>query len=188
MKTIINNQNQYERQDYYFGMLEDVRNTFIGYGRYLERNNIPDEGSIEDYENYLIFQEAQCKEFEVDDTETFIKNYYDNLPQKTKDYMEFFDFLLECQTWDNDIVIIKGEDWDEFYNNFDPNEERDMNLAGWCDADKFYDKFAEITGTEKWKFESWFISCKYIDTYTYNTMNLIVNINGINQRFIIDRV
>jgi hypothetical protein len=136
----------------------------------------------------IINNQNQYKK-QSDDTESIIKNYYDNLPQKTKEYMEFIDFLLNSQTWDNDIVIIRGEDWDEFYNNFDPNDEdMEMKLAGWCQADNFYDKFEEITGTDKWKFESCFISSKYIDTYTYNTMNLIVNIDGTNQRFIIDKV
>jgi hypothetical protein len=160
-------------------------NTFIGYGRYLERNDISNEGSIDDYEMFLEFREAQCKEFEVDNTEVIIKDYYDNLPQKTKEYMEFLDYILEAIDL-YELVIIKGEDWDEFYNSDDM--EREMNLAGWCQANNFYDKFEEITGTDIWKFESCFISSKYIDTYTYNTMNLIVNINGINQRFIIDRV
>jgi len=112
-------------------------------------------------------------------------NQFNNLPQKTEEYLEFISFLLEQENWSNDVVIIKGEDWDEFYSSDDI--EYEMKLE-YCDARSFYDKFAEITGTDKWKFESYFVSSKYIDTYTYNTMNLIVKINNVNQRFIIDAV
>ena len=112
-------------------------------------------------------------------------NQFNNLPQKTEEYLEFISFLLEQENWSNDVVIIKGEDWDEFYNTDD--DEYEMKLE-YCNASKFYDKFAEMTGTDKWKFESYFVSSKYIDTYTYNTMNLIVKINNVNQRFIIDAV
>lgn len=179
METIIKNENGYPREDYYYGIMQDVRNVFIGYGRYLERNDIPKEGSIEDYETFLQFQDAKMKEFDVDDC-------FKKLPQKTKEYMEFVDFLMEQQGWEHDLIIIKGEHWDEFYSTND--EDYEMKIDGWVQADKFYDKFAEIINTDKWKFESAFVSSKYIDTYTYNTINLIVNINGKNERFIIDCV
>lgn len=109
----------------------------------------------------------------------------EDLPQKTEEYLEFISFLLEQEDWERDVVIIRGEDWDEFYSTDD--EEYEMKLE-YCDARNFYDKFAEITNTDKWKFESYFVSSKYIDEWTYNTMNLIVKINGRNERFIIDAV
>jgi hypothetical protein len=100
--------------------------------------------------------------------------------------MEFVDFLMEQQGWEHDLIIIKGEYWDEFYSTDD--DEYEMKIAGWVQASEFYDKFAEITNTDKWKFESAFVSSKYLDTYTYNTINLIVSVNGKNERFIIDCV
>ena len=114
-----------------------------------------------------------------------IEKHNENLPQKTEEYLEFISFLLEQENWERDIVIIKGSDWDEFYSTND--EDYEMKLE-YCDAGSFYDKFAEITGTDKWKFESYFVSSKYLDTYTYNTMNLIVNIDDNIERFIIDAV
>lgn len=139
MKTIINNQNDYERNDYY---------------------------------------KAQEKEFDID-------IYENNLSQKTEDYLEFISFLLEQEDWQRDVIIIKGEDWDEFYSTDDEDYEMKMVIV---QASKFYDKFSEITNTNEWEFESYFVSSKYLDTYTYNTMNLIVKINNVNQRFIIDCV
>ena len=50
----------------------------------------------------------------------------------------------------------------------------------------FYDEFEKITGINHWKFEECFVSTKYIDERTYNTMNLIIDVNGKRERFIID--
>lgn len=114
-----------------------------------------------------------------------IKKHYETLPQKTEEYLEFISFLLEQEEWCRDVVIIRGRDWDEFYSTDD--EDYEMKLE-YCDARSFYDKFAEITGTDKWKFESYFVCAKYIDEVYYNTMNLIVKVNNRNERFIIDCV
>lgn len=115
-----------------------------------------------------------------------IKKYYENLSQKTEEYLEFISFLLEQEEWDREVIIIKQSDWDEFYNTDD--EDYEMKITAYVQASEFYDKFAEITGTDECKFESSFVSSKYIDTYTYNTMSLIVNIEGNIERFIIDCV
>lgn len=111
---------------------------------------------------------------------------FSNLPQRTIEYLVFLDFLQEQRDWDNDLVIISGEEWDKFY---DPatDDEYEMKLDI-VNVKDFFDKFAEITKTDKWKFESYFVSSKYIDEWTYNTMNLIVKVDGINKRFIIDCV
>ena len=114
------------------------------------------------------------------------KNAYEsNLPQRTIEYLTFLDFLQEQWNWDNDLVIISGEEWDKFYSTDDIDYEMKLDIVN---SEDFFNKFAEITKTDQWKFESTFISSKYLDTYTYNTMNLIVKIDGINQRFIIDCV
>jgi len=111
---------------------------------------------------------------------------FSNLPQRTIEYLTFLDFLQDQRDCDNDLVIISGEEWDKFY---DPatDDEYEMKLDI-VNVKNFFDKFAEITKTNQWKFESYFVSSKYIDEWTYNTMNLIVKINGINQRYIIDCV
>jgi len=179
MKTIINNQTQYPREDYYYGMMEDIRNTFINYGKNLERNNISGYGTIEDYETFLQFQEAQEEEFNVD--------VYENNPSpKAEDYLMFVDFLIEQEKWQREVIIVTESDWNEFYDSNDLD--REMKITAYVQANEFSDKFAEITGIDELKFESCFVSSTYLDTYTYNTMNLIIKINGVNQRFIIDCV
>lgn len=118
--------------------------------------------------------------------DTTIKDYFENLPQKEIERMNFEDYLLESIKWDYDIIIIKGEDWEEFHNNLD-DEDYEMKLE-YSDGVKFYDKFKELTGIGLLEFDECFVSAKYIDENTENSMNLIVKINGINQRFIIDCV
>jgi hypothetical protein len=51
METII--QTEMKREDYYEGTIMDIRNLFINYGHWLERNGIENEGSIDDYVQYL---------------------------------------------------------------------------------------------------------------------------------------
>jgi hypothetical protein len=114
------------------------------------------------------------------------KDYQNNLSQKTEEYLEFISFLLEAEEWDNEIVVIKSEMWDKFYETDD--EDYEMEIADHFSASDFYDKFAKITKTDKWKFETCFVSAKYIDEVYYNTMNLIIKINDRNERFIIDIV
>lgn len=119
--------------------------------------------------------------------ETIINNDYEsNLPQRTIEYLGFLNFLQEQRDWDNDLVIISGEEWDKFYDpTTDDEYEMKLDIVNVKD---FFNKFAEITKTDQWKFENYFVSSKYIDEWTYNTMNLIVKVDGLNQRFIIDCV
>jgi hypothetical protein len=69
--------NQYPRQDYYYGILEDSRNIFIGFGRWLQNNGIGDFGSIKDYVDYLNVREIELKEKQI-------KDFFDKL--KTGDF------------------------------------------------------------------------------------------------------
>jgi hypothetical protein len=175
------------RNDYYYTLI-DSRQIFTGYGRYLQLHQIEND-TIEDYENYLLTLEdekyIQEKESEVNDINNNVEYYSSRIRQNNDEYLEFINFLLEQEDWSNELVIIKGEIWDEFYSTDD--EEYEMKME-YCDAKSFYEKFAEITETNIEEFETNFISSKYIDTYTYNTMNLIIKINGTSQRFIIDAV
>jgi hypothetical protein len=160
--------------------MQDVRNVFISYGRYLERNNIAKEGSIEDYEKFLSFKDAQEKEFELGDS-------FQKSSQNNEEYLDLLAFLLEQEDWDRDLIIIRKDDWNEFYNRIN-DDEFEMKILDYVQASEFYNRFAQIANADELKFESVFVSSKYLDTYTYNAINLIVNINGRNERFIIDCV
>jgi hypothetical protein len=98
MEKLIKIENDYSMGNYYYGIIEDVRNVFINYGRYLERNDIPEEGSFEDYEIFLQFQNSQEKEFEID-------NYIEKSSEKQEDYLELLAFLTEQQDWDRELII-----------------------------------------------------------------------------------
>lgn len=63
MENIINNQSEYEypRRDYYYKILEDSRNIFIGFGKWLYEKGIEKQGTINDYETYLIEKDLEEK-------------------------------------------------------------------------------------------------------------------------------
>ena len=130
-----------------------------------------------------------------------MKNYYDNkemdkswneedyleiaeyqnnkLSQKDIEYTEFLCWILEQRDWENDIMIIKGNEYDRFMesdNNDD--EEMDMKIV---ESDNFYNQFKEITNVDIMN-ENNFVSMKYISR---NDINLILRANGMNQRFVI---
>lgn len=180
METIIKNERQYPREDYYLGMQIDVRNVFINYGRYLERNSIPDEGSIEDYEMFLQFQEAKQQEFEINDNDD-VEDI-----EKEDEYLEFLFFLSKASEWDNDLVIIKKHDIDSFNNSDD--EDKELNLSGWCQAEEFYDTFEKITGINSMLFENCFKGAKYLNDITYNSILISIYVDGNIEEFIIDLV
>ena len=164
-----------KRDDYYSRILIDVRETFTGYGRYLEKNNVIQD-DINYYERYL------QEKYESEECEQYQKEFYSNVPQKTIEYTEFLCFILEQTEWQNDLIIIKQGEWDRFW---EAKDEKDMNMII-VQAKDFYDEFEKITGINHWKFEECFVSTKYIDERSYNTMNLIIDIDGKRERFIID--
>lgn len=120
--------------------------------------------------------------------ETIIKTqqFESTLSQRTLDYLTFIDFISEQADDEGNLIVTRQEEMDRFKASNDID--REMKITAYVQANEFSDKFAEITGIDELKFESCFISSKYIDTYTYNTMNLIVKTNGKNERFIIDCV
>jgi hypothetical protein len=144
----------------------DVRNTFINFGRFLEKNKIDGQGSIDDYESSLVLEDQR---------------------QRTKEYTEFLTFLKEKQDWGNELIIIREEDWNEFHNRINDNE-FEMKILDYVQANEFYDKFANLVKINTEEFEDNFVSAKYIDDYTENTIELIININGKDEIFIIDCV
>jgi hypothetical protein len=177
MEKLIKIENDYSMGNYYYGIIEDVRNVFINYGRYLERNDIPEEGSFEDYEIFLQFQNSQEKEFEID-------NYIEKSSEKQEDYLELLAFLTEQQDWDRELIIIRKENWNEFYSTDDKGYE--MKIASYVQASQFYDRFSELVGIDITQFENNFVSAKYIDDYTENTIELVINVDGKDKTFIID--
>jgi hypothetical protein len=63
-----------------------------------------------------------------------------------------------------------------------------MKIASYVQASQFYDRFYELVGINVTQFENNFVSAKYIDDYTYNTIELTINIDDKDQVFIIDAV
>jgi hypothetical protein len=116
-----------------------------------------------------------------------IKDYYDSLSQKQLERMDFEDFLLDAIKWQEDVIIIRGEDMDEYKKIGMKDDDYEIKMQ-YTDGIDFYKKFKEITGVGLEEFDKDFISAKYIDLETENSMNLIIKVNGINQRFIIDKM
>lgn len=162
-----------KRTDYYSGIMMDVRDVFISYGRFLEKNNIENQGDICDYENYLHNREEQestenCTDYQLNN----------NLSDRDIEYTEFLCWMLECRNWDNEIAIIKGEEWDRFWESKIEDDEIDMKIV---QASDFYEEFEKLVGIDD--FDECFVHMKHIDD---NSVNLIVNVNGRNERYYID--
>lgn len=126
------------------------------------------------------------KSKELTELKQVLDSHKEYLKQKQETYLELLAFLSKQQDWQRDVIIIKGEDWDEFYSTDD--EDYEMNILGYVQACEFYDKFPELVGIKSEDFDNNFVSAKYIDDYTYNTIELTININNIDQVFIIDAV
>ena len=127
---------------------------------YCAKNNIENQWNEEDYIE--------------------IANYQNNkLSQKDIEYTELLCFILEQKENKYDICIIKGEHYDNF---MDSDDEIDMEMVI-IEAKDFYKEFRKISNVDIMD-ESCFIKMSYIDEGK-NDINLIVNDNGINKRYVI---
>jgi hypothetical protein len=172
METII--QTEMKREDYYEGTIMDIRNLFINYGHWLEKKGIENEGSIEDYENYLHNIEQQKLE---ESKETHLNN---SIPTRNDDLIEFQCWLAYQNEWDNEIIIIKKEEWDRFFESKIEDDEMDMKIV---QADDFYEEFEKLVGI--YDFDECFVRMNYIDE-VQNLISLTININGKDESFMID--
>lgn len=140
----------------------------------------------------MLFKGLKSYENEVDksnepmELKKVLDNHNEFLEQKQEDYLDFLAFLSEQEDWDRELIIIRKEDWNEFYSTDD--KEFEMKIASYVQAGEFYNRFAELVGIEPKEFEDNFVSTKYIDKNTENTIELIINIDGKDQVFIIDAV
>jgi uncharacterized short protein YbdD (DUF466 family) len=164
-------ENSINKNEYYTGIMMDVRDVFIGYGRYLEKNSINEQGDISDYENYLHNREEEnCTNYQLNN----------DLSDRNIEYIEFISWILEQSHLDEQLNVIRQEEWDRFWESEDKDDEIDMEIV---QAGDFYKEFEKLVGIDD--FDECFVHMKYINELQ-NSVNLIVNINGINQRFIID--
>jgi hypothetical protein len=167
-------ENCINKNEYYTNIMIDVRDLFIGYGRYLEKNNIENQGDICDYENYLhnIEQLEECneKEFQLNNS----------MPTRNNDLIEFQCWVAEQTELDNEIIIIKEDEWDRFFSSNIEDDEMDMEIV---QADDFYEEFEKLVDIKD--FDENFVHMEYIDE-VQNLISLIININGKDEKFMID--
>lgn len=152
-----------KREQYLEGTIPDVRNILVNYGHWLEKMGIKNEGTLEDYETYLVERDKQLEQ------------------QREDEHLEFICWICNNTYDDFPFMLISGEEWDRFQYSDIEDDEMDMMLI---DGEEFYDKFKDITGIELLDFDDQFISMTYIDEGN-NDIELIVNINGDNKRYII---
>jgi len=96
----------------------DCRKVLVGYGRYLEKNEIKGQGDIEDYEDFLNNAELIENENKIYDfinklkTEEYKVILYNGQTPILKDDIGFMDFVLDDLNEDstvelgNDIIVI----------------------------------------------------------------------------------
>jgi hypothetical protein len=160
----------------YYNLLIDSREIFTGYGRYLQEKGIKND-TIEEYENYLYNKEQQ----EATENSIYVcQRLNNNTPDKDSEYTEFLCWILEKTEWDNEITIIRQEEWDRFWNSDIEDDEMDMGIVY---ASDFYNEFERLVGIED--FDECFVHMKYIDELQ-NSISLIVNVNGKDERFRVD--
>jgi hypothetical protein len=153
-----------KRNQYFEGTIPDIRNIFVNFGHYLEKKGIKDEGDIFDYENYLIELDKQKEQ------------------QREDEHLEMISWILEQQNWENSFMLIRGSEWDRFYNSDDEDDIIDMQIIECYD---FYTKFKEITGVDLIKLDD-FVKMSYIDG-ARNDIEIVIkaDTDGKNKRFII---
>jgi len=151
-----------KRENYYEGTIMDIREIFIGFGRWLGSKGITDQGSICDYEDYLCEWDKQKEQ------------------QREDEHLEFICWINYKKEYEFPFMLIKGIEWDRFYSSDIEDDIMDMQIV---EYDELYAKFKEITGVDLMKLDN-FVSISYIDE-GQNDIELIVNINGNNERFII---
>ncbi|NRU52398.1 hypothetical protein [Clostridium beijerinckii] len=100
------------------------------------------------------------KSNELIELKKVLDNHNEFLRQKQETYLDFLAFLSEQQDWDRELIIIREEDWNEFYSTDD--EDYEMKILGYVQAHEFYDKFTELVGIDTTQFENNFVSAKYI--------------------------
>jgi hypothetical protein len=115
------------------------------------------------------------------DYQEIAKEQYERISQRDIEYTDFLCWILEQTNWDNQLNIIKGEEYERFMESDDKEDEMDFVMI---ESKDFYEEFKKITGINLLSDEN-FVSTKYIDN---NSVDLIVKVNGINKRYIIDVV
>lgn len=163
-----------QRNNYYCNVIMEVREIFINYGRYLEKNGISGQGDIEDYERYLCQDEEISEDQEDEEFRELCLENNMKISQRDREYEEFLNFIVENgkDGWDNDIAIYKKEDYDS--GRFDK--------VIYCKADDVYD----VIGIDIWEFEKCFVSTTYIENL--DVYRVVVNICDVNKEFVIHGV
>jgi hypothetical protein len=128
------------------------------------RTFISGQGSAEDCINYLSIAENSEKE---------------------EEYSVFLSFIKTATQWDNELMIIRRQDWNEFYNSDD--EECEMKIFGHIMASDFLSDFGYLIGIDNSEFENYFVGAKYIDNQN-NIIEIIIRLNESEETFIIDMV
>lgn len=157
-------QTSLKREEYLEGTIPDLRNVLVNYGHWLEKLGIENEGTLEDYENYLMERDKQ-------------------LEQKRQDeHLELICWINSKQEWECDFMIIKGEEYERFMQSDYEDDEMHMIITN---HNEFYPKFKDITGIDLLELTDNFVSMSYIDE-AQNDIEIIINdVNGNNERFII---
>lgn len=151
-----------KREEYYEGTIIDIRKIFVGFGHWLEQLGIENEGSLEDYECYLL---------EVDKQREL---------KRQDEHLALLKWIDENENADFPFKISTKEEFDRFYNSDDEDDVMDMLIV---ECDEFYTKFKEITGVNL-KSNNDFVKMTYIDE-GHNDIEIVVNVDGKQEKFVI---
>lgn len=151
-----------KRENYYEGTIIDIRKIFVGFGHWLERLEIENEGSLEDYENYLLEMDKQQE------------------LKRQDEHLQLLKWIDENESTDFPFRIITKIEWNRFYNSDDEDDIMEMISV---ECNEFYGRFKKITGVNLLRIDQ-FISMKYIDD-GHNDIEIIINVDGKQEIFVI---
>jgi hypothetical protein len=131
----------------------------------------------------MLYECVEIDQTELDkpnESRGIVENY---LNQKNDEKLEFMCFLTEQSEWDSNVIVIRKEEYDRFMKSRDEDDILDLKVVL---ADDFFNEFGSIVGIEDLDFDNCFVSAKYIDEKTYNSIELVIRVNGKEEIFIID--
>jgi hypothetical protein len=103
-----------------------------------------------------------------------------HVPQQREiELTEFQCWILERKNWDEQLNIIRHDELDKFYES---NKDIELDMVCIQPSD-FYNQVEELLDIED--FDECFVHMKYIDELQ-NSINLIINVDGKDQRFRVD--
>lgn len=109
-----------------------------------------------------------------------MKNIICKMSVKEEDHLKMIQWINYHREWENDFMIIKGEEYDRFMESDDENEIMDMVIVN---GFNLYNKFKDITGVHLLNIDD-FVSMEYLNE-NRNDIKVTLNIDNKEEKYIL---